>query len=317
MNKLEIRINPETNNESYIASKFNLALGVKEDIVIEVLSWKIETYGKMETYSISQRSKTEVDVWEKSLDNLEVSDIETFIEYVADFCERAYKGCEFEKMLELIKTRDLRKVLTEMIEPTSKSVWSGERNEKEELNFDDGIEIRFPESDYRMPLIRIEAFFDKLLDIDDDFAQEVNEILYGLKKDDSQAVIDILKEKYGNDIEDENGYMTVQGYTYNSENDFSRDFIYHIFEYNGDEYVFITIHHGADARVGFGSMVCFKINDIDYFFMWTLQVYDTVTDTDYESYQLEDIANYDIKTDTWIHKETGNEIRLYTVADGY
>lgn len=222
-----------------------------------------------------------------------------------------------QKMIDVIRTRDLRKVLTEMIEPRSLSVWSSERAEKSELNFDDGIEVLFPEHDYRMALIRIEAFFDKLLDIDDDFAQEVNEILYNIEKDDSEKVIDILKGIYGGDIESENGYMTGQGYTYNSENDFSRDFTYHIFEYKRTPYVFITVHHGADARVGFGSMVCFKIDDIDYFFSWSIQVWDSVTDNDYESHQLEEIANYDIETDTWTHKETGNELSLYTVANGF
>lgn len=220
-------------------------------------------------------------------------------------------------MLEIIKSRDTRKVIEVMIQPRSKSVWNRECEEKEELDFNNGIFVKFPEEDFRMPLIRIEAFFDELLDIDDDFAQEANEILYGLEKDDSQAVIDILKEKYGDDIDDENGYMTVKGYTYNSENDFNRDFVYHIFEYDGEPYAFITVHHGADARVGFGSMVCFKITDYDYFFMWDIQIWDSETDEDFNTYQLNDIADYNIETDTWTRKDNGNELNLYTVADGF
>lgn len=220
------------------------------------------------------------------------------------------------RMLTLIKNKNVRDVLTEMIEPRSKGVWSNEREEKSELNFDDGIEIRFPNESYRMPLIRVEAFFEKLLEIDD-FAVEVNEILYSIEKDDSESVIEKLKEKYGSDIEDERGYMTVEGYTYNSENDLSRDFTYRIFEYEGDSYVFIQAHHGADARVGFGAMVCFRITDIDYFFSWELMVYDSVTDEDFSTSDLEDIADYDTENNKWIRKENGNEIYLHTVADGF
>lgn len=317
MNLLEVKINPETNNLPYIESKINLAVGGDLDISFEVLNWKIKTSNKMENYSISQKENIDINAWYKSLEKLEINDVNDFAEYVANFCERAYKGCKYERLLEIIKNRDLRKVLTEMIEPRSKSVWSNEREEKSELNFDNGIEVRFAEEEYRMPLIRIEAFFDKLLDIDDDFAQEVNEILYSLEKDDSNAVLEILKKKYDDEIDVENGYMVGDGYTYNSENDFTRDFVYHIFEYNGDSYVFISIHHGADARVGFGSMVCFKMVDVDYFFSWNIQVWEKGSDSDYEAHELEDVANYDIETDTWTHKESGNELNLSTVADGF
>lgn len=221
-----------------------------------------------------------------------------------------------KNMLDIIKSRDNRKVIGEMIQPRSKSIWNREREEKDELNFDDGIEIRFAEESFRMPLIRTEAFFDKLLDIDDDFAQEVNEILYGLEKDDSHAVLEILKEKYDDEIETDSGYMTGEGYTYNSENDFTRDFTYHIFEYNREPYVFITVHHGADARWGFGGMVCFKITDYDYFFSWQIQVYDE-SDNDYTTFDLEEIGVYDISTGEWTHIHTGKSIYLHTVADGF
>lgn len=316
MNLLEVKINPETNNLPYIESKFNLAKGYNVDISFEVLNWKVKTFNKMKEYAIFQKDNKEINVWNESL-RFEITDLDNLIEYVANFCKRTYEGCNYERMLEIIKSRNIRAVITEMIEPRSKSVWRNERENAHELNFDDGIEVRFPECDYRMPLIRVEAFFDKLLDINDDFAQEANEILYSLKKDNSQDVIDILKEKYDDNIDDDCGYMTVKGYTYNSENDFNRDFTYHIFEYNGDSYVFITVHYGADARVGFGSMVCFKILDIDYFFIWSIQVWDSKTDDDFTTYDLEEIANYDIETDTWTRKDNGNELNLYTVANGF
>ena len=37
--------------------------------------------------------------------------------------------------------------------------------------------------------------------------------------------------------------------TYNSENGFSQEFIFTYFEFNGDPYVFIELHGGADVRL--------------------------------------------------------------------
>src|SRR5690625_1415070 len=150
------------------------------------------------------------------------------------------------KMIDIIRTRDNKKVIEAMIEGRSVSVWSRLKHEQEELNFDEAIYY-----DGYSHGIRVEKFMDTMLDIDDDFAQEVNEILYQLEKDNSDEVIEILKNK-NYDIDDENGYFTVAGYTYNRENDLSRDIVYHIFEYDGESYGFIQVHYGADARVGFG-----------------------------------------------------------------
>lgn len=220
-------------------------------------------------------------------------------------------------MLDIIKTRDNKKVIEAMIEGRSKSVWSLLKDKKPTLNFNEALYVAYPESDYRQPLIRVEAYLNTMLDIDDDFAQEVNEILYSLEKDDSEKIIEILKEKY--DINTD-GYGCFSGYTYNNPDDnfLNRDIVYDVFEYDGDEYALIQVHYGADARVGFGAMVCFKVNDIDYFYDgMRITAYDSVTDEDIEMYQLDEIADYDIENDTWHRKDNGNEIYLHTSADGF
>lgn len=216
-------------------------------------------------------------------------------------------------MIEIIRTRDNKKVIAEMIEARSTSVWSHLKSEKTELNFTDAVYY-----DGFHHLIRVEKFIDTMLDVDDDFAQEVNEILYSLEKDNVENVIEILNKKYEGEINTE-GYGCTSGYTYNNpdSNFLNRDIMYDIFEYDGERYAFIQVHYGADARIGFGAMVCFKVNDIDYFYSgMEITAYNTVTDEDISMYDLDDIATINAEGD-WIETKTGNLISIYSSADGY
>lgn len=222
-------------------------------------------------------------------------------------------------MIEIIKTRDNKKVIEAMIEGRQSSVWSFIKSEKPVLDFNKGVYVKHPDSDFKIPLIATETYMNTIFDIDDDFAQEVNEILYSLEKDNSEKVIEILKEKYEGDIVDD-GYWCFSGYTYNNPDDcyLDRDIVYDIFEYDGDSYAFIQVHYGADARVGFGAMVCFKVKDIEYFFTaMEITAYDSEKDEEIPMYELDDLANYDIESNTWYHKVTGSEIYLHSSAEGY
>lgn len=65
--------------------------------------------------------------------------------------------------------------------------------------------------------------------------------------------------------------MEPQGYTYNEENCLDQDFIFKVFTFNGDQFVFIQTHNGCDARGGFSSP---KIFEIEYFQEYPFLYYD-------------------------------------------
>jgi|SRR5699024_3517861 len=216
-------------------------------------------------------------------------------------------------MLEIIKTRNNKEVIDAMIEGRQASVWSMIKHDREKINFDEDALII---SEWGVS-IKTHIFMNQMLDIDDDFAQVVNEVLYNeLEKDNAEELLDLL-EKYKYDI-DREGYLCGSGYTYN-ETDYcslDRDIVYHIFEHEGDPYALIQVHYGADARVGFGAMVCFKINDIDYFFDgMDYSIYNRETEEDYCKF--DDNIDYDEKNKIWIDVISGNEVEFYTSANGF
>lgn len=214
-------------------------------------------------------------------------------------------------MLEIIKTRDNEKVINAMIEGRQTSVWSMIRHEEKKLNFNDDALI----IDEYGATIKTHIFMNRMLDIDDDFAQKVNEVLYGMEKDNYDECIKKIIDM-GYDIDTE-GWLCGSGYTYNDPDHclLSRDIAYSIFEHEGDSYAFVEVHYGADARVGFGAMVCFKIEDLDYFFDgMNADLYDYET---HESYTFFDEISYDENKKIFIADETGNELEVYTSSNGY
>lgn len=54
------------------------------------------------------------------------------------------------------------------------------------------------------------------------------------------------------------------GYTYNNENLLSQDFLWHSLDADGEEYIFLQIHNGCDARGGFTAPHIFRLTD-DYY----------------------------------------------------
>ena len=215
-------------------------------------------------------------------------------------------------MLEIIRTRDNKKVIDAMIEGRQETVWSWVKREREKLNFnEEALSV-----DEWGATIKTHIFMNTMLDIDDDFAQTVNEILYTeLEKDNADDILNILKERYDVDLD---GYLCGSGYTYNNPDHcyLDRDIVYHIFEHDMEYYALIQVHYGADARVGFGAMVCFKIHDIDYFFNgMDYDMYDSKTGEDYCKFS--DEVAYDTDKKKWVILETGNEVTFYTSAGGY
>lgn len=126
--------------------------------------------------------------------------------------------------------------------------------------------------------------------------------------------IDLLNE-LGFEIE-----LISSEYTYNNPdyNRLSRDIKYSIFEYDGEYYTAFRVHHGSDARVGFGDLACFKISDINYFReSMTIKGWVKSEDKNLEWYEIEEVATYDKESNTWIHNETGEEIELDSLANGF
>lgn len=126
--------------------------------------------------------------------------------------------------------------------------------------------------------------------------------------------IDLLNE-LGFEIE-----LVSSEYTYNDtdHNRLNRDIHYSIFEYDGEYYIAFSVHYGSDARAGFGDLACFKIIDIDYFYdSMTIEGYVKNEDKCLEWYEIEEIATYDKENNAWFHNETGEEIKLYSPANGF
>jgi hypothetical protein len=70
----------------------------------------------------------------------------------------------------------------------------------------------------------------------------------------------------------DNSRLCSSGYTYNEENSFSQDFIFHYFENEDtdERFVILQIHGGCDARGGFTAPKIFEVDTDDgaYWFHW-------------------------------------------------
>jgi hypothetical protein len=171
-------------------------------------------------------------------------------------------------------------------------------------------------------LVRTDVWMNNILE-HDEFSKWVNRVLYVLKAEADNDIWDYdvcqYLESLGIEIESDIDYGG-SGYTYNSPDYcfLDRDIHYTIFRHDGEYYMVFRVHHGADARVGFGELACFKIRNIDYIYdSMEIRAYDSVTDKDIDIGEVEEIAEYNKEADTWKHKETGNEIYLHSSADGY
>jgi hypothetical protein len=172
-------------------------------------------------------------------------------------------------------------------------------------------------------LVRTDVWMNNILEIDE-FSMWVNRVLYILEKESDNDLWDYevceYLESLGIDVDDRKGYMCGSGYTYNDSDScyLDRDIHYTIFSHDGDGYVVFKVHYGADARAGFGELVCFKVRDMDYFYdSMMVTAYDSVANEDIDINEVDEIAIYDKDSDSWFHKETGNEIYINSSADGY
>ena len=169
-------------------------------------------------------------------------------------------------------------------------------------------------------LISVPLWAKNILEFDN-FSKELSEKLIEWQEQNNTHFwdynIQLFLEENGYD---EHYFESFGGYTYNHSdcNRLDRYIHYTVFKYDFEYYVCFSIHHGADARIGFSDSIVLKVRDVDYFHCsMSIVAYDTVTDIDYEWYQLEDVATFDKETKEWRMNDTNNLVSIYSSANGF
>lgn len=219
-----------------------------------------------------------------------------------------------KEMLEAINNENMKEVCKHMILPQQHyGVVMG----RTEYNFSD-LDNYCEAIDYENRLIKIDVWMKNMLEFDD-YSKHINKLLFEeCEKDNDMfdyAFFDYLKDVLGEEIT-----LETQGYTY-KDSDYcrlDRDIHYTVFEHDSDYYIIFSVHHGADARIGFSYNACFKLNESDYLHLsMTIDVYDSITDSEYQAWEVEDIATYNKEQCTWFLNENNHELSLYSCADGH
>jgi hypothetical protein len=164
--------------------------------------------------------------------------------------------------------------------------------------------------------VRTDIWMKNLLE-QDEFSKMVNRILRVLSAESDTYLWDYQITEYldslGIELDD-----VESGYTYNHSDycRLDRNIHYSTFKYDGESYIIFAVHHGADARVGFGMNACFKVQNDEYLFL-AMEITGHLDNEDYECGSIEDVATYDKEKDEWIHNESGKEINVYSSANGW
>lgn len=216
----------------------------------------------------------------------------------------------YKMLLDTILEDDLESVIKHMVLPQNYFVGESEPYEVDLLK--DAI-------DKRNLTVRIDRFIDTMCEFDE-FTNWVNRILYITEAESKIDLWDYQVPEYLETIGIE--VEVIRGvYTYNDQDycRLDRDIHYTIFKYDCEYYVVFAVHHGADARAGFGDNVCFKITDIDYFEKaMEIEAYTEENgEGDIPWHEVENVATYNEEKDAWYHNETGKEIFLNSSAEGF
>lgn len=168
-------------------------------------------------------------------------------------------------------------------------------------------------------VISVMLWAENILEVDD-FAKESTLKLLAWQENSNTHFWDynVLEFLEGTATPIEEFEHIMSNYTYN-DSDYcrlDRDIHYTTFKYDGEYYVCFSVHHGADARVGFSDSVILKIKDYCYFISsMEVTIYNTVTDDDIDWWTLEDVAYF--KEGDWYMKDTNELISVYSSANGF
>jgi hypothetical protein len=213
-------------------------------------------------------------------------------------------------LLNKLVSHDIRGAVEHMIYPRRDFVGG-----KTEYNFDweqDAIDVE-------NLVIRIHKYLETMMDFDE-YTDTVNSFISEYEAENGYLfdydMYNILAEK-NSELE-----KYADGYTYNDADycHLNRDIHYTVFKNHDtcEYYILMMVHHGADARVGFGELVCFKIADVDYFSRgMEIDAYESESDYDISIWELEDVATFIKSENEWVHNETGNYIGLYSSSEGF
>ena len=126
-------------------------------------------------------------------------------------------------------------------------------------------------SDYLGYSISLPHFLDAFFSFDEN-TDKFNEILDGLIEsdqngsyfEDATEALDLIR----NYADDKNVDFSKQEIfnTYNFENDLDQVFQGQTFEYNGEKYIVIMTHNGCDVRGGYSRPHIFQVDGDDYYF---------------------------------------------------
>lgn len=214
------------------------------------------------------------------------------------------------EMLVAINMENMKELAQQMIRP-SRDFTGG--------SYEYEVDLKKDAIDDENFTVRTDVWMNTMLE-QDDFSKWVNRLLYVLHDSNKDYDfwdynLDDLLESLGVDIE-----VDYSGYTYNDPDHcrLDRNIHYTQFKYDGDYYIVFAVHHGADARAGFGYNAVFKVKDSDYLFSgMEITGYIRELEEDLEWYQIDNVAEYDKENKVWIHKETGYEVELHSSANGF
>lgn len=172
--------------------------------------------------------------------------------------------------------------------------------------------------DYKKLIISTPLWASNILELDE-FCVDLNKKLLEIQEKSSfwdYEIEEFLKENgYDNSLYEH----LNSNYTYNFESCYlDRDIHFTLFNFDDTYYVALSVHYGADARVGFSDCLVFNVSDIDYFFnSMEINAYTESNDEDILIYDLEDIATFDNEKEEWILNETSERVLIYSSANGF
>lgn len=218
------------------------------------------------------------------------------------------------KVLEAMNNDNVLEMVNNLILPqrTFTSVFSGEPYNLESYKGD--------AIDYENLLISVPLWASNILETDE-FSKEVTKRLLEFQDDSNNHFWDYNIESFLLD----NGFCELDSieysdYTYNDGDHcrLDRDIHYTTFKYDGDYYVCFSVHHGADARVGFSDSIVLAIKDDSIFHhSMDIQVWELESDNDYQWYELDEIATFNKEESAWYLNEGNLLLGVYSCANGY
>lgn len=154
----------------------------------------------------------------------------------------------------------------------------------------------------------------------DEFSKKVTTLLLNWQDENDTHFWDYNIEQFLLDNGIEIDSVEYSDYTYNDcdYNRLDRDIHYTVFKYDCDYYVCFSVHHGADARIGFSDSIVLAIKDECVFdISMQIQVFERESDMDYQWYELDEIATYNSNDETWYLNDSNLPLSVYSSADGF